>query len=84
MNNMSTMAYALDNKWNEPLIIQRNKKIDKIYLQADRKRGEITPRFADTTTIDDIIGVSSLSFYAHLVLVRVREIIIFFMSVFRC
>ena len=47
IKKMSTMAYALDNKWNEPLIIQQ------IYVQVDRKQGEIKAKFADTTTIDD-------------------------------
>ncbi|MGC1930599.1 MAG: hypothetical protein WA667_16645 [Candidatus Nitrosopolaris sp.] len=53
IKKMSTMAYALDNKWNEPLIIQHNKIIDKVYPQVDRKHGEITPKFADAATIDD-------------------------------
>jgi hypothetical protein len=53
IKKMSTMTYALDNNWNEPLIIQHNKKIDKIYVQVDRKHGEITPKFANPTIIDD-------------------------------
>jgi hypothetical protein len=53
LKKMPTMAYALDNKWNEPLIIQHNKKIDKVYVHVDRKHGEITPKFADTITTDD-------------------------------
>ena len=53
IKKMSTMAYALDNKWNEPLIIQHNKIIDKVYAEVDRKHGEITPKFADGATIED-------------------------------
>jgi hypothetical protein len=54
IKKMSTMAYALNNNWNEPPIIQHNKKIDRIYVQVDRKHGEITPKFANPTIIDDI------------------------------
>ena len=39
IKKMSTMWYALDNKWNEPLIIRHNKKVEKIYLQVNRKQG---------------------------------------------
>jgi hypothetical protein len=53
IKKMLTMAYALDNNWNEPLIIQHNKKVDRVYVQVDRKHGEITPKFANPTTIDD-------------------------------
>jgi hypothetical protein len=53
IKKMPTMAYALDNKWNEPLIIQHNKLIDKVCVEVDRKHGDITPKFAETTTIDD-------------------------------
>ena len=54
IKKMSTMAYALDNKWNEPLIIQHNKKIEKTYLQIDRKQGKITPtKFEETNTIEE-------------------------------
>ena len=53
IKKMSTMAYALDNNWNESLIIQHNKKIDRVYVQVDRKHGEITPKFATPTIIDD-------------------------------
>ena len=47
------MAYALDNKWNEPMIIQHNRKIEKIYLQVDRKQGKITPKLEETDTIEE-------------------------------
>ena len=53
IKKMSTMAYALNNSWSEPLIIQHNKKIDRVYVQVDRKHGEITPKFANPTIIDD-------------------------------
>ena len=53
IKKMPTMAYALDNRWNEPLIVQHNKIIDKVYVEVDRKHGEISPKFAETTTIDD-------------------------------
>ena len=47
------MAYALDNEWNEPMIIQHNKKIEKIYLKIDRKQGKITPKLEETDTIEE-------------------------------
>src|SRR5262249_20849115 len=53
MKKMSTMGYALDNKWNEPLIIQHNKKVEKIYIQVDRKQGKITPKFEETNPIEE-------------------------------
>jgi hypothetical protein len=52
IKKMSTMGYALDNKWNEPLIIQHNKKVEKIYLQVNRKQGKITPK-SETNTIEE-------------------------------
>jgi hypothetical protein len=53
IKKMSAMGYALDNKWNEPLIIRHNKKVEKIYLQVNRKLGKITPKFEETDTIED-------------------------------
>src|SRR5215469_2964580 len=53
IKKMSTMGYALDNKWNEPLIIQHNKRVERIYLHVNRKQGEITPKFEETSTIEE-------------------------------
>jgi hypothetical protein len=53
IKKMSTMTYALNNNWDEPLIIQHNKRIDRVYVKVDRKHGEITPKFANPTIIDD-------------------------------
>ncbi len=54
IKKMSTMGYALDNKWNEPLIIQHNKKVERIYLDVNRKQGKITPtKFEETNTIEE-------------------------------
>ena len=53
IKKMSTMAYALDNNWNEPLIIQHNKKIERVYVQVDRKHGEITAKLTPPEIIDD-------------------------------
>jgi DNA topoisomerase VI subunit B len=52
IKKMSTMAYALDNKWNEPMIVQHNRKIEKIHL-IDRKQGKITPKLEETDTIEE-------------------------------
>jgi hypothetical protein len=53
LKKMSTMTYALNNNWDEPLIIQHNKRIDRIYVKVDRKHGEITPKFTNPTIMDD-------------------------------
>src|SRR5215831_1943656 len=53
IKKMSTMGYALDNKWNKPLIIQHNKIIDRVYVHVNRKQGEIIPKFEETNTIEE-------------------------------
>ncbi|MGC2570175.1 MAG: hypothetical protein WA364_01595 [Candidatus Nitrosopolaris sp.] len=54
IKKMSTMGYALVNKWNEPLIIQHNKKVEKIYLHVNRKQEKITPtKLEETDTIEE-------------------------------
>ena len=46
LNNTDTTKQA-------KIIIQHNKKVEKIYLQANKKKGNITPKFEVTNTIED-------------------------------
>jgi hypothetical protein len=41
-----------DKAWNYPIIFQHNKKIEKVYIDIDRKHREIVPRFEESGTCD--------------------------------
>lgn len=72
IKKMGTIPYALinaegakDKQWKEPLIIQHNNKIDKVYFQVDRKHGEIKVRvtnseYCDSTDTEVILTLPAL------------------------
>ncbi|HET7284634.1 MAG TPA: hypothetical protein VFI70_08105, partial [Nitrososphaeraceae archaeon] len=39
--------------WNEPIIFQHNGRIDKVYIDVDRKLGKIIPRFENGEILAD-------------------------------
>ena len=54
LKQLGTLAYMQYGKnWNEPIIFQHNGRIDKVYIDVDRKRGRIIPRFENGETLAD-------------------------------
>jgi hypothetical protein len=61
IKEFGTMGYMLINSmeseehkpWDYPIIIQHNKKIEKVYINVDRNHREIIPRFEQYGTCDD-------------------------------
>ena len=61
IKEFGTMGYILINSedgeeenkpWDYPIIFQHNRKIEKVYINVDRKNREIIPRFEQSGTCD--------------------------------
>ena len=63
IKEFGTMGYMLinsdeseeeDKSWKYPIIFQHNKKIEKVYINVDRKHRKILPKFVQSGTCDNI------------------------------
>ena len=63
IKELGTMGYMLTNSgesggiadkpWNYPIIIEHNEKVDRVYIEVDRKHRTIKPRFEQPNTCNN-------------------------------
>jgi hypothetical protein len=50
LTNGGESGGIVDKPWNYPIIIEHNEKVDRVYIEVDRKHRTIKPRFEQPNT----------------------------------